>query len=383
MKETKPYFITETLETLISLLQGKAYFVGGVVRDFLMHRPIGDIDMATSFNPDEVQKLLENTDIRIIPTGIKHGTLTLLFKDGQKVEITSFRQDIQTDGRHALVRFGTDITQDADRRDLTINALYMDKDGHLLDPVGGLKDLKQKRIKFIGNAEQRIKEDALRILRFYRFYGLFTYAKPNKSAVMACRKQKRLLENISKERIKDELFKLLSQQNPYKALRLMNQTGVLFQIFERPIHLQSIRHLFKQERKTGVIASPLFRCWVLNGCNDLPLKLSNNEKKQINLWKKADKENLRTTHDFLKILFLYGKETFLNMILYKKKNLNFPCFFYMQNLKAPVCPFSEKDVMEYFNLQGKDISKRYQKAVKWWIDSDFPKKSVVFKAFSE
>ncbi len=304
MKKTKPYFITKPLEELIDFLDGKAFFVGGVVRDFLMHNQICDIDMATPLVPEQVQKKLENKGIRIIPTGIGHGTLTLLLKDGQKVEITSFRKDIQTDGRHAIVQFRTDITQDALRRDLTINALYMDKDGHIMDFVNGLKDLKEKKIRFIGDAEQRINEDALRILRFYRFYGLFGVTTPDKSAVFMCRKYRNLLNNVSIERIKDEILKILSEQTPYKVLRLMEQNRILRQIFGKKTDLQLIRYLFKQERKTGFISSSLFRCWILNRKEMLPFKLSREEKVKVTTWIKADKEPFKTKKDFLKILFL-------------------------------------------------------------------------------
>ena len=380
MNKIKPYFITNSLEQLISLLDNGAFFVGGCVRDFLMHRPIGDIDMATPLTPDEVQQRLEKTNIRIIPTGIKHGTLTLLLSDGQKVEITSFRQDIKTDGRHATVQFGTDIKQDALRRDLTINALYMDKTGQLTDFVGGLKDLKKKRIRFIGDANKRIQEDALRILRFYRFYGLFIGSVPDKSAIAACRCHKNLLKNISIERIKDEVFKLLSHPIPYKALHLMKQSGILYQIFKNPVKLQSIRHLLLQERKAGFQASPLFRCWILNEKKDLPFKLSNAEKKQITLWQQAEQKPFKTQRDFLAILFLYGKDTLINMLLMKKKNLNFSSFRYIQQLQAPVCPFTPTDIMNHFNLTGKDISQKYEEAVRFWIKNNFCKKDIVFNA---
>lgn len=383
MKQAEPYFVNKQLKKFIKKLDGKAFFVGGCVRDFLIHRGISDIDMATPFTPKVVRKKLTDLPITVIPTGILHGTLTLIFrKDKQEVQITSFRKDVKTDGRHALVEFGKSMEEDAKRRDLTINALYMDKDGQIFDFVGGLKDLKHKRIRFIGNPDQRIKEDCLRILRFFRFYGLFSKAVPDKASLTACRKNKQLIANISRERVKDEMFKILSLPNPYPVLYLMKQTGVLQQIVQQPVKLPLFRHLLSQEKKAGVQPCPLFRAWVLCDKQLLPFKLSAHEKKQVRTWMDANQHPIQTYNHFLNILFLYDQQTFLNMILLKKKRLNFQCYRYMQTIKAPVCPFTEKDIMNYFHVQGEEISKIYKKAIFIWQKNGFPKKDVVFCAIS-
>ena len=383
MKQVRPYFITDSLLQLVDQLDGHAFFVGGCVRDFLMHRPIHDIDMATPLTPQQVQEKLADTSIRIIPTGIAHGTLTLLLQDGHTVEITSYRQDIRTDGRHAVVQFGTDMKSDAMRRDLTINALYMDINGQIFDYTDGRRDLKQKYVRFIGDADTRIREDALRLLRFYRFYGLFARATPDKSALHACRKHKKLLQNISAERIKDEFFKILSLPAPYKTLHLMQQGGILHQIFTYPVDMNDLRHLIAQEKRAGKQASALFRAWVLSKGQPLPFQLTRAEKNQIQAWDKAVKEPLQTYHDFQKILFLYGQNTLADMILMKKKKLNFTAFQYLTHLPVPKCPFTKTQIKDYFHLTGSDISKTYDQAVDIWIKNGFIKKDVVFSLISQ
>lgn len=201
-------------------------FVGGCVRDALMGRPVGDIDCATPATPQQTTALLEAAGIKAIPTGIAHGTVTAVV-DGQPYEITTLRRDVACDGRHAEVTFTDDWREDAQRRDFTLNAVFCDTSGALYDYTGGIDDAKAARIVFIGDASARIREDALRILRFFRFTATHGSGEPDAAALTACAAHTALLAGLSGERIQHEMLKCLSAPNPYGALAAMQAAGVL------------------------------------------------------------------------------------------------------------------------------------------------------------
>jgi poly(A) polymerase len=200
--------------------------VGGCVRDWLLGRTIGDIDVAIDAPPDAVLRLLRAAKIRAIPTGVDHGTVTAISGD-KSFEITSLRQDIITDGRHAVVQFGTDWHADAMRRDFTVNALYYDFTCGLIDPLCGLDDLRTRRLRFIGDARQRIREDYLRSLRLFRFYGQLDFLPPDQAAIAAVKGELSGLAGLSAERVRQELQKILAQKNAPQVLSLMKKSGVL------------------------------------------------------------------------------------------------------------------------------------------------------------
>ena len=201
-------------------------FVGGCVRDTLLARPIGDIDIATPDPPETVLKLLDAAAIKSVPTGIAHGTVTAIVAP-RHFEITTLRRDVETFGRHARVAFTDDWAADAARRDFTMNALFLDASGSLFDPVGGLDDLRAGRVRFVGDAESRIREDVLRLLRFYRFHAHYGRGAPDETARRACRKLADLLPGLSGERVAAELFKLLAAPDPVPTIDLMAADGVL------------------------------------------------------------------------------------------------------------------------------------------------------------
>ncbi|MGI3169752.1 CCA tRNA nucleotidyltransferase [Pseudooceanicola sp. C21-150M6] len=209
----------------------RALFVGGCVRDALIGRPVGDIDIATDARPEDVVRLAGAAGLRAVPTGIDHGTVTVI-AEGRPHEITTFRRDIETDGRHATVAFSTDVAEDAARRDFTMNALYATPDGEIVDPLGGLADLEARRLRFVGAAEARIEEDYLRILRFFRFHAWYgdPAEGPDPDALAAIAVATEGLDGLSRERVGQEIRKLLSAPDPSQAVALMRQTGVLSQI---------------------------------------------------------------------------------------------------------------------------------------------------------
>ena len=222
---------TQALMLTLENAGHKALFVGGCVRNTLLHEPVGDVDIATDATPETVSNIAENAGFKVIPTGIDHGTVTVV-ADGVPHEVTTFRRDVETDGRRAVVAFSTEIEEDAQRRDFTMNALYADRHGTVIDPLDGLPDLLARRVRFVGDPETRIREDYLRILRFFRFHAC--YGDPegglDPESLAACAAFSAGLETISKERITAELRKLLSARDPAPAVAAMAQSGVLLHI---------------------------------------------------------------------------------------------------------------------------------------------------------
>jgi poly(A) polymerase len=223
-----------------------ARYVGGAVRDALLARAVADIDIATSLPPESTMERLGKAGIATVPTGLSHGTVTVAFP-GRAIEITTLRRDVETDGRHARVALIDDWDEDARRRDFTINALYLDSAGNLYDPVGGRADLRAGRVRFIGNAETRIGEDALRLLRFYRFFAHYGKGEADGDARAACRKLASLATNLSAERVQTELLKLLRAANPVPALQIMAVDGVLAAILPEAVRLDRLARLLPIE----------------------------------------------------------------------------------------------------------------------------------------
>jgi poly(A) polymerase len=239
-----------TLSVLEALSAGgaQARFVGGSVRDALLGRRIGDIDIATPTPPERVIELLEKCDIKVVPTGLAHGTVTAIAGTPPRhFEITTLRRDVETYGRRARVAFDADWAADAARRDFTINAIFLDPDGTVHDPVGGFADLRARRVRFVGDPATRIAEDVLRILRYYRFEARFGTGLGDPPARAACRALAHLLPNLSAERVAQELVKLLETSYPISALRMMLEDGVLSVILPEARRLDRLRHMIAIE----------------------------------------------------------------------------------------------------------------------------------------
>lgn len=203
--------------------------VGGCVRDALLGRASDDIDLTTTLSPRAVMASAEAAGLRAIPTGIEHGTVTLL-AEGRTFEVTTLREDVETDGRHAVVRFGRDFALDAQRRDFTVNALSLDAEGTLHDTTGGVADLRAGRVRFIGEARTRIREDALRILRFFRFHARYGTGAPDAEGLAACIASRDALDGLSRERIRAEFLKLLLAPRALAAVTILSETGLLMRL---------------------------------------------------------------------------------------------------------------------------------------------------------
>ena len=247
-----------TLAVLEALAAGgvEARFVGGAVRDALLGRLIGDIDIATPAVPERVMELLEKRGIKVVPTGLAHGTVTAIAGTPPRhFEITTLQRDVETYGRHARVAFDADWAADAARRDFTINAIFLAPDGMIHDPVGGLADLRARRIRFVGDPATRIAEDVLRLLRYYRFEAWFGTGNGDPQARLACRAAAHLLPILSAERIVQELIKLLETPDPLPVLHMMQEDGVLAIILLEAQRLDRLRQMIAIEPE----ADPLRR----------------------------------------------------------------------------------------------------------------------------
>ena len=272
----------ETQAVLGCLAQAgfQALLVGGCVRNALLGQPVADVDIATDARPETVSDLAEKAGFHVVPTGIDHGTVTVV-SGGIPHEITTFRRDVETDGRRAVVAFSDRIAEDAARRDFTMNALYAQADGRVIDPLGGLPDLLARRLRFVGDAETRIREDYLRILRFFRFHAW--YGDPagglDPDGLAACAAFSAGLETISRERIGAEMRKLLAAPDPAPAVAAMAQAGVLLRILPGadPRALAPLVHL-----EGGLPPRWQRRLAVLGGQDrSARLRLSNPEKRRL------------------------------------------------------------------------------------------------------
>ncbi|WP_181707361.1 CCA tRNA nucleotidyltransferase [Chthonobacter rhizosphaerae] len=207
--------------------------VGGAVRNTLLGEPVADVDLATDARPQTVMERASRAGLKAVPTGIEHGTVTVVAK-GRAYEVTTLRADVETDGRRAVVAFTDDFAEDAARRDFTMNAIYADADGTLHDPVGGVPDALARRVRFIGDPEARIREDYLRILRFFRFHAVYGEGEPDPAGLAACRALKEGLDRLSRERVGQETRKLAVAERAAETLDLMKEIGILERVLGRP-----------------------------------------------------------------------------------------------------------------------------------------------------
>ena len=294
--------------------------VGGSVRNFLLNKEIIDFDLSTTFTPTETQKILNENNIKNIPTGVNFGTITAVF-DKKTYEITSTRKDIQTDGRHAIVAYTKDFKIDAERRDFTFNALYLDFNNNIYDYFNGISDLKKGIVRFIGNAESRIKEDYLRILRFFRFYTYYGNVLDNEGLKYSILYRDKL-NSLSAERIKTEMFKIFNAKFPLDVLKIMFKNEILQIItdiknfdFNFLEYFYSIREYLLEKSNTELAIS-LF----LNNQNDLEIlknkwKLPNKEYQLIKYLFNHKQDKKYDLNKLKEIIFLDGKNYIQQLII--------------------------------------------------------------------
>jgi len=312
-----PWMRGDDIAAIFSALpEGSIRFVGGCVRNALMGVEVGDIDLATQLEPKEVVKALSAASIRYVPTGIDHGTLTAVI-DKKAFEITSLRKDVETDGRRAVVAFTKDWAEDAQRRDLTINALYADFNGKVYDPTGqGLADLKAMKFRFVGDADARVQEDYLRILRFFRFLAWY-----GGSALKACRENRRGLKKLSAERVWSELKKLLLAQNPSRSVRIMLTNEILDTVLPEASNSEGLSKMVSLENREAIKPDPLLRLMAMSAREPLQMallckrmKMSTKETARLRAW--SDSSVALDPHandgEKLKAIYFAGKQVVID-----------------------------------------------------------------------
>ncbi len=363
----------EDLARLVEALgTDNARYVGGAVRDTLLGKDIHDIDIATPLLPAEVIDRCRDAGIRTVPTGIDHGTVTAILPDGP-VEITTLRQDVSTDGRRATVAFAKDWREDAARRDFTINALSAHPESlEISDYFEGLQDLEKGRVRFIGDAAERIREDHLRILRYFRFQARFGDALDDE-AVAACRELAHTLKGLSRERVAMELLAILALPAPSPTIALMKELGVLEVILPeaREREAESLHRLVQAERSEGIKPDPVRRLAAL-----LPpigriaesvaarLRLSRQQRARLVCAaerKETDAENPRT------LAYYEGLEGARDRLLLQGASLS-P----LAGWEIPSLPLKGGEIVERGVGKGPQVAKILQAVERRWVEEDFP-----------
>lgn len=376
----------ETLRVMQALCEdgGDARFVGGCVRDALANRRVTDIDIATPLTPDQVIARLERHEIFYAPTGLKHGTVTALV-EGHPFEITTLRLDVQTFGRHAEVAFTDDWTADAARRDFTFNAMSATLEGDIFDPFGGVEDLRLGQVRFVGDAEARIHEDVLRILRFFRFYAHFGQGAPDTAALAACTAAAAQIKTLSAERIRQEIFKLLESDRCPMVWQLMLQAGIIPQFLPQATQIKTLERLVQLEHSTN---NPPFALRRLSSllkvqAGDVKntvqaLRLSNDQSAyllkmkdpahhiSLQAWQRDVKRHVyRLGSDVVRSLLLLAaaetEEAAPFLALYRTAT----------SFRAPRFPLTGEDVMNIGYAPGPDIGRILGLIEEWWLQQDF------------
>jgi tRNA nucleotidyltransferase/poly(A) polymerase len=367
----------------------EARVVGGAVRNALLHEPLGDIDIATTALPEEVVRRVEAASYKAVPTGIEHGTVTVV-ADGHPFEVTTLREDIATDGRRAKVAFGRDWRRDAERRDFTMNALFLGRDGTVYDYVGGLEDIADRRVRFIGDAATRIAEDYLRILRFFRFHAAYGHGGlPDAAGLHACIVARAGLDTLSRERVRMEMLKLMLARHAVPALAVMAETGLIEMVLGGIPLLASLSNLIKLEASLSLQPDPARRLGALgvSVTEDAErlrerLRLTNAESERLvsmgDAWWRVvagmSEQSART------LLYRLGPDGYLDRVLLAwsraPEGMTDPQWHALATLPsrwhAPQFPLKAADFMAQGVEKGPRLGTAMRAAEKAWIEAGFP-----------
>jgi poly(A) polymerase len=382
------------LHRLLALLSSEgdqALIVGGAVRNSLMGYPIGDIDIATTVRPEKVITRAGVVGMRAIPTGFAHGTITIVV-DAQSYEVTTLREDIETDGRHATVIFGDDFKKDAARRDFTMNALYADNSGFIHDYVGGLEDILYRRVKFIGDAKTRIQEDYLRILRFFRFSADYGEGKLDPDGLAAIIEQKDGLLTLSAERLKNELLKVLLARKTVPILTTMTHIGIFDLILQLPTNVNAVAGLL--QRDPGADALLRLAAFCIHKPDDALilkslLKLSNTETDRLTnigtaLMRLSATARPIATSNIRRMAFRLGRRTLTEALVIDAARRNSsidPALLSAAGSAPAMSPFTGSMLLKRGVPQGRKIGEIIQRAEESWMAADFPSDARQLNAF--
>lgn len=346
------------------------YVVGGCVRNALLGVPVSDIDMSTNARPDVVTRLAEAAGLRVVPTGIAHGTVTVL-AEKEPFEVTTFRKDVATDGRRAVVAFADCLEDDAHRRDFTINALYADRDGQVRDVVGGLQDIAQRRLRFIDDADARIREDYLRILRYFRFFAWYGSAQGgmDPDALDAIASNLDGLAQLSRERVTSELVKLLSAPAPCFAVAAMVRTGVLPALLGAG-DITGLQLLIAVEQELGLVPEPMLRLAAIGAPDPAQgLRLSRAQEKILSMFRTEAGTAKGPAH----LGYLYGAQRAVQIMALRAAMLEMPVSPDIENEAirgaSETFPITSADLSDRFS--GADLGRALTSLQARWIASDF------------
>ena len=335
-------------------------FVGGCVRKYLQNEKIDDIDLATNLTPEQIKEKFKNSRFNVVDTGIKHGTVTLIYKK-KKFEITTLRKDVETDGRHALVSYTDNWLEDSKRRDISINAIYLDENGKIYDPQGGVEDLRKKQVKFIGDPNKRIQEDYLRILRFLRFSIQYD-SSTDLETISALKHNLDGIKQISKERILDELIKILKLKNFDNILKHKNKKQIFSIIFPELRYLERTSK-FKYLKDIPISFDLLLSTLLFDETNNyeyfchkykVTSKLNENLTSIFEIYMELKKDSEFFKKNLKKNIYFYGKEKLRKLAILK--------FFEKSSEKKhdliSILNNIEKELLPVFLYDGSYLKKR-------------------------
>lgn len=369
MKLTADWLNAPGVQKVCSLLTDagfEAWFVGGCVRNTLLDAPVADLDLSTNARPDVVVRLAQDAGLNVIPTGIDHGTVTII-AESTPFEVTTFRKDVATDGRRAVVAFADTMAEDALRRDFTMNALYADALGVVVDPLGGLPDLRARLVRFIEDPDRRIKEDYLRILRFFRFHAWYGDADAGIDAdgLAACADNVEGIQALSKERIGQEMLKLLGASDPAPAVASFASCGGLMQVLPGADH-GALAVLVHIEESAGLEPDPIRRLAVLGGMDvSENLRLSKAQARRLDV--------LQSGRSAIAIGYKHGADMGIDVLAIEAaslgQNIDPTMIKAVQNAAAQTLPVTAQDFMP--KLQGPALGQALRTAEDRWIASGF------------
>ena len=369
-------------------LESELRYVGGCIRKIIKKEKIDDIDLATNLEPTQVCEALKKNNINYFESGIEHGTITAI-EDNYRFEITTLRKDVITDGRHAKVEFSKDWKEDASRRDFTINSIYSDKDGNLFDPFNGKKDLENGIINFIGNPEERIKEDYLRILRYLRFFLNYSKQGHNLKIIKLLRINIKGVINLSKERLINELKKITKIDTLESLLKDESSLKLILMIFPE---LKNIKVFLKLNQNNKDIIKEkdfifLLSLMIIDATDNVDYFLyrfnfSNKDQKRIkiidNFYKEKITSKTFTIKNMNRVFYYNGKEAILDILGHRlvksnksedslKKLIN-----HYENLKTPVMPISADLLMNKYKIsEGKKLGEKLKTIEEEWVKNNF------------
>ncbi|MGA8322317.1 MAG: CCA tRNA nucleotidyltransferase [Xanthobacteraceae bacterium] len=373
----------------------EARVVGGAVRNELLHLAVSEFDIATTAVPEEVVRRVERAGWKAVPTGIEHGTITVVI-DGKPFEVTTLRQDVETYGRKAKVLFGRDWTADAQRRDFTVNALSASADGTVYDYVDGLADIAARRVRFIGDPSKRIAEDYLRILRFFRFHAWYGSGAPDAAGLHACIAARGGLETLSRERVRMELLKLLLAPQATPALAIMAEAGLLGAVLGGVPLLASYENTVKTEAAIGTAGNTVRRLGALGvlvkeDAERLTerLRLSNAEAERLKAL--DDWWNVTPAAGGRALLYHLGPESFTDCVLVawsrSRAGAADHAWHELATLPrrwtAPVFPLKATNLMSRGLAAGPALGAALRLAERFWIDTDFPEDRAALDAIAD